>query len=189
MKFHALLKNRKYRLLYSSDTKCKPEPKGLSKEIVEDVIALKQRNPRIGFTRIAQQINRTFGTAINKDVVRRILNAHYTPGAGGDGPSWLSFLGNTKGSLWSIDLFRCESIPLQTHWVLLVMDQYSRRIIGFGIHAGDVDGVKLCCMFNSAIFKKGVPRFLNSDNDPLFRSHRWQSNLRILDIKEIKSWS
>jgi putative transposase len=67
------------------------------------------------------------------------------------------------------------------------MDQYTRRIIGFGIHAGDVDGVTLCCMFNGAISKQGVPRYLSSDNDPLFRFHRWQANLRILDVKEIKS--
>jgi transposase InsO family protein len=59
-----------------------------------------------------------------------------------------------KDSLWSIDLFRCESILLKTHWVLVVMDQFSRRIIGFGVHVGDVDGVALCRMFNSAISTK-----------------------------------
>jgi hypothetical protein len=30
-------------------------------------------------------------------------------------------------------LMRCESVTLRTHWVQLVMDQYTRRIIGFGI--------------------------------------------------------
>src|SRR6266480_3196208 len=40
-----------------------------------------------------------------------------------------------------MDLFRCESATLRTHWVLVVMDQYTRRIIGFGVHAGAVDGV------------------------------------------------
>jgi len=39
-----------------------------------------------------------------------------------------------------------------------------------------------CCRF-----KKGFPRYLSSDNDPLFRFHRWQTNLRILDVREIKS--
>jgi transposase InsO family protein len=42
-------------------------------------------------------------------------------------------------------------------------------------------------MFNSAVPTKGVPRYLSSDNDPLFEYHRWQANLRILEIKEIKS--
>jgi len=58
-----------------------------------------------------------------------------------NGPSWLTFIGHAKDSLWSIDLFRCESILLSTHWVLVLMDQFTQRIIGFGVHAGDVDGV------------------------------------------------
>ena len=50
-------------------------------------------------------------------------------------------LKDMKDSLWSMDLFQCESATLRTHWVLVVMDQYTRRIIGFGVHAGKVDGV------------------------------------------------
>ena len=99
----------------------------------------------------------------------------------------LTFIGHTKDSLWSIDLFRCESIFLKSHWVLLIMDQFTRRIIGFGVHAGDVDGPALCRMFNDAISKQGLPRYISSDNDPLFLYHRWQANLSILDIDEIKT--
>ena len=117
-----------------------------------------------------------------------MLEKHYRPGPdSGDGPSWLTFIGHLKDSLWSIDLFRCESILLNTHWVLVVMDQFTRRIIGFGVHAGDVDGVALCRMFNTAISTKGVPKYLSSDNDPLFQYHQWQANLSILDIDEVKS--
>ena len=54
----------------------------------------------------------------------------------GTGPSWLTFIGHTKDSLWSVDLFRCEAITLKLHWVLVVMDQSTRRIIGFAVHAG-----------------------------------------------------
>ena len=89
--------------------------------------------------------------------------------------------------LWSIDLFLCESILLKSHWVLVVMEQFTRGIIGFGVHAGDVNGTTLCRMFNSAISSKDVPKYLSSDNDPLFQYHRWLANLRILDIQEIKS--
>jgi putative transposase len=89
---------------------------------------MKQRNPRWGCPRIAEQIVLAFGVPINKDVVRRILAAHYHPSADGNGPSWLTFLGHMKDSLYSIDLFRCESVALRTYWVLVVMDQYTRRI-------------------------------------------------------------
>ncbi|MEN8106690.1 MAG: integrase core domain-containing protein [Pseudomonadota bacterium] len=187
LKFHDLLKKRKYRLLYSSGSKGKPGPKGPSRELIQAIVELERRNPRFGCPRIAQQINKTFGIDIDKDVVRRVLAAHYRPGSGDDGPSWLTFLGHTKDSLWSIDLFRRESILLKSHRVLVIMDQFTRRVIGFGVHSGDVDGVALCRMFNKALTYQGIPHYLSSDNDPLFQYHRWQANLRILDIKEIKS--
>ena len=34
----------------------------------------------------------------------------------------------------------------------------------------------------------GVSLSLSSDNDPLFRFHRWKANLRVLDETEIKSF-
>jgi len=186
-KFHDLLKKCKYRLLYSSTRKGKPGPKGPSPKLIQAIVELKRRNARFGCLRIAQQINKTFGINIDKDIVRRVLAAHYRPGSNDDGPSWLSLLGHTKDSLWSIDLFRCESILLKSHWVLVIMDQFTRRIIGFGVHAGDVDGITLCRMFNAAISTQGIPHHLSSDNDPLFRYHRWRANLRILGVEEIKS--
>jgi hypothetical protein len=85
--------------------------------------------------KIAAQINLAFGTSIYKDVVRRILAMHYRPTATGNGPSWLTFIGHMKDSLWSLDLFRCESV------------------IGFGIQVDVVDGLALC-----RIFQAGHPR-------------------------------
>ena len=67
------------------------------------------------------------------------------------------------------------------------MDQFTRRIVGFGVHAGDVDGVALYRMFNSAISSSGAPKYLSSDNDPLFLYRQWHANLRILDTDEIKT--
>jgi len=32
-----------------------------------------------------------------------------------------------------------------------------------------------------------LPKYLSSDNDPLFKFHRWRANLRIFEIQEIKS--
>jgi len=140
-----------------------------------------------GCPRIAKQIELAFGIPINKDVVRRILAAHYHPSADGSGPSWLTFIGHAIDSLYSIDLFRCESVALRTYWVLVVMDQYTRRIIGFGIRAGNVDGRALCRMFNRAIRWQTLPKYLSSDHDPLYRFHQWQANLRVLGVAEIKT--
>jgi putative transposase len=76
---------------------------------------------------------------------------------------------------------------LRTHWILVVMDQFTRRIIGFGIHRGIVDGVALCRMFQRAIRGQSLPTYLSSDHDPLYRFHQWQANLRVLEVTEIKT--
>ncbi len=185
--FHQYLVRRKYRKLFSPKKRTKPGPKGPSESLVCAIVELKRRNPRFGCPRIALIISRTFGVEIDKNVVRRVLVKHYRPESGGSGPSWLTLLGHMKDSLWSVDLFRCESITLKSHWVMLVMDQFTRRIIGFGVDTGDIDGVALCRMFNRIIAGSEPPHYLSSDHDPLFEYHRWQANLRILDIESIKS--
>ena len=187
LSFHNALKKRKYRLLYSPRSGAKPGPKGQSKEVIEAIVAMKQRNPRFGCPRIAQQINLAFGLELDKDTVRRGLAVHFKPDPNYRGPSWLTTIGHAKDSLWSVDLFRCESILLKSHWVMVVMDQYTRRIIGFGVHAGNVDDPALCRMFNDATSGQGWPERISSDNDPLFQYHRWKANLRVLEVDEIKS--
>ncbi len=70
---------------------------------------------------------------------------------------------------------------------MVVMDQYTRRIIGFAVQVGDVDGPAACRMFNDATRGHQWPERLSSDNDPLLQYHRWKPNLRVLEIDEIKS--
>ena len=76
---------------------------------------------------------------------------------------------------------------LKSHWVLVITDQCTRRIIGFGVQAGAVDGPSLCRMFNRAIRGAGSPKYISSDNDPLFRFHRWKANLQIIEVTEVKT--
>jgi putative transposase len=186
-RLHRALKTRKYRLLFSSAVRKKPGPGGPSREVVAAVVEMKRRNATWGCPRIAQQIALAFDIPINKDVVRRILAARYRPDPDSAGPSWLTVLGHAKDSLWSLDLFRCESAVLRTHWVLVVLDHYTRRIVGFGVYRGVVDGVTLCRMFNRATRGDTPPTYVSSDHDPLYRFGQWQRNLRILDVQEIKT--
>jgi transposase InsO family protein len=182
------LVRRKYRQLFSS-TPCakKPGPKGPSDALIQAIVELKSRNPRFGCPRIARIITQAFGIDIDKNVVHRVLAKHYRPILGGTGPSWLSFPSHTADSLRSVDLFRCESIVLRSYWVLVVMDQFTRRLVGMGVHAGAVTGADVCRMFNAAIHGQRVPQHLSTDHDPVFEAHRWGANLWILEIDEIKT--
>ena len=128
LNFHDILKKRKYRLLCITRSKGKPGPKGPSQELIDAIVEMKRRNSRFCCPPIAQEINKAFGLNIDKDVVRRVLEKHYRPGPdSGNGPSWLTLIGHLKDSLWSIDMFRCESILLRSHWVLVGRGRKARR--------------------------------------------------------------
>ena len=187
LRLHRALVKRKYHFLYGIKRRRRPGPKGPARELIDAVVEMKRRNPHFGCRKIAEQISNAFGIELNKDVVRRILIHYHWPGPNGGGPSWLAVLGHAKDRLWSVDLFRAETILLKSYWVMVVMDVYTRRIIGFGVEAANLDGIRVCRMFNRAIAKRHMPKHLSSDHDPLFRFHRWRANLRVLDINEIKT--
>ena len=54
------------------------------------------------------------------------------------------------------------------------MDICTRKVIGFAVHEGPVDGFALRCMFAKVISGR-EPRYICHDNDPLFHSWWWQS--------------
>lgn len=111
----ALLVKKKYSALFSNKTRKKPGPSDPSQEVINVVIEMKRNNPQFGAQRIVMQINTHFGLDLDKDVVLRILSKNYKPKGPCSGPSWLTFMGHMKDSLWSLDFFRCESLSLKTH--------------------------------------------------------------------------
>ena len=87
-----------------------------------------------------------------------------------------------------MDLFRLESVFLRSFLVMVVMDQFSRKIVGFSVHRGAVDGAAICFMFNKIAAGKSWPKYLSTDNDPLFKDWLWQANLEsYYHIDEIKT--
>jgi putative transposase len=71
---------------------------------------------------------------------------------------------------------------------MVVMDQFTRRIIGFASQTGSIDGPAVCRMFSEIISGRNMlPLHLSSDNDPLSQFRQWQANLRILEVTELKT--
>jgi putative transposase len=84
---HNLLRKRKYGRLFSSQRGRRPGPKGPNKELIDAVVAMKQRNPSRGLSSYCPADSLAFGVEIDKDIVRRILRAHYRPESDSAGPS------------------------------------------------------------------------------------------------------
>jgi putative transposase len=87
-----LVRCKYHRLFSSTPRPKKPGPKGPGNALIQAIVELKSRNPRLGCPRIALIISQTFGVEIDKNVVSRVLSKHYRPAPGGAGPSWLSFI-------------------------------------------------------------------------------------------------
>lgn len=187
LKFHRYLVRRKYSRLFGTKTKGRIGRPEIPEEIRKLVIEIKLQNPRFGCPQIASIVKDRVGLLIGIETVRRILRRHLPP-HNGDGPSWLTFLAQQRDSLWSTDLFRVESITLQTHWVMVTMDQFSRKIIGIRVTKGSVTGANLCYMFNQIVSEScAKPKRLSHDNDPLFHYHQWLVNLDMLEIDSVRS--
>jgi putative transposase len=185
--FHQYLVRRKYSKLFSNRAKRKPGPKGPSLALIKFVVVTKENNLRYGSLKISQLVSDVLGCDVDESTVRRILKKHFKPKPGG-GPSWLTPIGNSKDKLRSLDFFRLESVSLSTYWAMIEMDQYTRRIIGFSVHKGNLCGGTSCFMLNKILSGKGYLKLLSSDNDPLFEYWLWKTNLEaIYKIEELKS--
>ncbi|MCX6125471.1 MAG: integrase core domain-containing protein, partial [Proteobacteria bacterium] len=185
--FHRALVTRKYSRLFSRKAPSKPGPKGPSKDLIRLVVETKENNRNYGCPRIALLVGNVLGTTIDEETVRRILAKHFRP-LPGNGPSCLLPIGNSHNKLWSMDLFRLESCFLKTFWVMVVMDQFTRKIVGFSVQRGPIDGGAICFMFNKICLGKDWPKYLSTDNDPLFQHWLWKVNLEHqYHIDEIKT--
>ena len=185
--FQRLLVKRKYKELFSPKRRGRPGAKGpvcrvdgrrRGNEATEPTLRL-PTDCRSGVLGFRCPRGQTPGAAR--------AAKHCGPDPGPGGPSWLTFLGHSKDSLWSVDLFRCESLILRTHWVMVVMDQFTRRIVGFAVCGGSPDGPTVCRMLRHIILGSAPTTHLSSDHDPLFEYQRWKANLRILGVKEVKT--
>ena len=47
---------------------------------------------------------------------------------------------------------------------MLVMDVFTRRIVGFGIVPASIDSMSVCC-FNCATAGQSKPKYLSTDHD------------------------
>jgi hypothetical protein len=187
LNFHHALVARKYTRLLSSRTRSRPGPMVPTRDLIKLVVEMKEKNPGYGCPKIAMLITNVTGQAIDDETVRSILKRHYRP-IPGNGPSWLLPIGNSPNKLWSVDLFRVESVFLKSYWVMLVMDQFTRRIVGFAVHRGSPDGGAVCYLFNRIASGIDWPKYLSSDYDPLFKYWLWKVNLdEHYHIRELKS--
>ena len=69
---------------------------------------------------------------------------------------------------------------------MVVMDVFTRRIIGFGVEPVDIDSVSVAGC-STKPNRTSASHGISVPITTAIYLHRWQANLRVLDIDEIKS--
>jgi putative transposase len=57
-------------------------------------------------------------------------------------PRGLSFIGHTAAAFGAWTCFDASQSLLRSYWVLVVMDQFTRRLVGVGVQCGAVTGAR-----------------------------------------------
>ncbi len=71
---------------------------------------------------------------------------------------------------------------------MVVMDPFTRKIVGFSVRQGSLSGGNICYMDSKIASGKDWPRYISPDHDPLFNYWLWKVNLENnFNIQEIKS--
>ena len=73
LRFHNILKKRKYRLLDTARKTGKAGPKGPSQELIDAIVELKRRNTWFGCPRIAQEIKTVPYTPTSHPFIERLI--------------------------------------------------------------------------------------------------------------------
>ena len=170
---HKAMSKRKYRMLFSPNRRRKPGPKGPSAELIRAVVEMKH------VTQLGLSANRTTDRlGVQHPNRQRRSSQDSRPSLPAGTGLWWSFLVDFPGAHQRQPLEH-GSVPVRIGYVAdplglrVVIHQYTRRIIGFGVHAGTVDGAAFCKMFNRAI-----------------RGHRWMPNSSVpITIRFIGSTS
>ena len=70
---------------------------------------------------------------------------------------------------------------------MVVLDQKTRRIVGFAVNRGAMTAENAVEMFFEIAANNPNPIHLSTDNDPLFKAYLWKFVLSCCEIDEVKS--
>src|SRR5436190_8003359 len=112
--------------VHAAATRFRPSGRGRSGARAR--VALRAREPTLGYPRIAGELLK-LGLRVSPSTVRRILLAGgLGPAPRRSGPSWAQFLRQQAASMLACDFFTVETISLRRFYVLFFIELDSRRV-------------------------------------------------------------
>ena len=191
--FHKAMSKQEYRMLFSPNRRRKPGPKGPSAKLIHAVVEMKQRNSNWGGLS-ANRSTDGLGVPHPNRQRRSSQDSRPSPPAG-PGFRW-SLLADFPGPHERQPPLEYRSIQVRVgraavplgpggHGSVHAPDHWIRCPCGNGRWCRTLSDVQP--RHSRPILQYWLPEYLSSDDDPLYRFHQWQANLRILEVTQIKS--
>jgi transposase InsO family protein len=147
----------------------------------ERIVAHRQQHPERGVRRIRDELRRGEGLAVSAEKVRTVLgdaglgNAPAKPGP--RPPQVRRFERSLPNALWQIDIFTFELKRLYRVYLIGIIDDHSRYIVGWGLFRQQTADAVLEVV-KGAIGQWGAPREILSDNGRQFVAWRGKSRFQ-----------
>ena len=161
----------------------------------DQVIEMKQQHPDFGVQRITDTLKRWFCLGVSSDTVRQTLHTAKlmdppTPAKHRRNVTRPRFFERaTPNQMWQSDIFTC---PLggKNGYVIGYLDDYSRYIVGLGLHRSQT-ATQVLEVYRRAAGEYGVPKEMLTDNGRQYASWRgntaFQRELEKDQVKHIRS--
>ena len=129
---------------------------------------MKRENPLWGYERIAGEL-KSLGILIHRSTVRRILiRQGLTPTSLQACLDWMKIITQRPHEMWAMDVFSARLWGLIPIYLCIILDDFSRMILGFTVGFHPTARWILSCL-TSAIVRYRCPAFLLMDNGSCFQ--------------------
>ncbi len=161
--------------------KSNPGTRRLCGELEKRIEELRRDNPEAGVRRIRDDLRRNEGLEVSAETVRRVVN---DAGLGNPPvqhkrkpPQIRRFERELPNALWQIDIFTFQLKRMYPVYLVGIIDDHSRYIVGHGLFRQQTAPAVLEVV-KGAIGQWGAPREILSDNGRQFAAWRGQTQFQ-----------
>lgn len=166
----------------------------ICQELERRIELYRKENPDAGVRRIRESLRRDEGLSVSAETVRRVVNdaglGNGPPESKRREPEVRRFERSIPNALWQIDIFTFELKRLYRVYLVGIIDDHSRYIVGHGLFRQQTAAAVLEVV-RGAIGEWGAPREILSDNGRQFTAWRgkteFQKVLRRQGVQHVRS--
>jgi transposase InsO family protein len=150
-------------------------------ELEKKILAHRREHPEHGVRRIRDELRRDEGLAVSAEKVRTVVNAaglgnpppvpHRRP------PGTRRFERSLPNAMWQIDIFTFQLKRLYRVYLIGILDDHSRFVVGWGLYRQQTAEAVLEVL-KGAIGQWGAPREILSDNGRQFVAWRGETRFQ-----------